>query len=295
MALATLNGFIRRDINLDRPLRIRLNATSEGPMPWDSVPPIDIRDARCLQNTRSESAFFADHGFVLLDHISAVKDWDSGPDSPVNDIALTYLPEIERLIRTRLLPGFMLEIEQGEQILRRGPGTPNPFYAKGVHGDYGLTADDYQESVEAYTTPDTGRAWRRRFDRPEVAGFMVINFWRTVYMDGPLQHLPLAVCDPNSVAASDLVPSALVGFTLSGKPSNQLALHHNAAQDWYFYPGMTTGEVLSFKVFETFKDGRRPGLQTCFHSAFVDPSAPDDAAQRQSCEHRVGVFIMNEQ
>ena len=296
---ATLNGFIRRDVRPDGPLPIRLNgAGDDGPPPWDPAPAQTIHDARPrLAEAASEAAFFDTHGYVLLDHVSGVRDWDVDAAVPVeaNDIARIYLPEVDALIRQRLLPGRRLELLQSPNLVRRGPGASTPFYAKGVHGDYGLTADDYAVSLEAYTSPETTRAWRALYDRPEVAGFMVINLWRTVYMDGPLRHLPLAVCDPASVEADDVVSSALVGFTPTGKPTRQLSLRYNPAHRWSWFPGMTRDEVLAFKVFETFKDDRRPGLQTCFHTAFEDPGAPPDAPERQSCEHRVSVFIFEGQ
>ena len=177
-------------------------------------------------------------------------------------------------------------------LLRRGPDTPNPFYGTVVHQDYGLSAGDYEENVAAYGTDAAAEAWRRQYDRDEVTGFLVINFWRTVYMDGPLRHLPLAVCDPYSIAPNDVVSTGLLNFTPTGRPSNQLGLRHNPEQRWYYYPGMTTGEVLAFKNFQCFKDDAGPTLRTCFHSAFEDPEAPADVAPRQSCEYRVGVFFL---
>ena len=291
---ATLNGFIRRDLVSDGPVLIRVDGPANGPTPWEAAQPIPIHDARQWQDANtSEHDFLAANSFVLLDHTSAVTDWDSGAvqDPGKNDIARLYMPEVEALIRERLLPGRRLEIRQGPGLVRRGPG--NHPYAQGVHQDHGLTPDDYQESLEAFSTPEYARAWRTAFDHPDVAGFMVLNFWRTVYMEAPLEHMPLAVCHPASVAREDLVPAALVGFAPSGKNTNQLSLRHNPAHRWHYYPAMTTDEVLVFKIFQYFKNAPDAGLQTCFHTAFTHPDTPADAPERQSCEHRVGVFILN--
>lgn len=295
MVEAILNGFIRRDLVTEGPVLIRVNGPAEGPMPWEAAPPIEISDARGLQ-TGDTSAHdcLAANGFVLVDHISQVADWDSGAsaDPGRDDILNVYMPEIEALIRDHLLPGRKLEIRQGPYLVRRGPGS-NP-YAQGVHQDYGLTPDAYQESLEAFSTPEYAQAWRERYDQPDVAGFMVLNFWRTVYMDEPLRHLPLAICHPASVTMEDLVPAALVGFTPSGKNTNQLSLRYNPAHRWHYYPHMTTGEVLVFKIFEHFKDAPADGLKTVFHTAFKHPDTPANAPERQSCEHRVGVFILRD-
>jgi hypothetical protein len=289
---ANLNGFIRRDLNSDGPVLIRMQPPFDN-VPWEATPPVTIQDARPLQAGQDAAGFLDAHGFVLLDHVSAVKDWDAGGALPLdkNEIARIYMPEVDGLIRERLMPGQDVKIEQGPFLIRRGPNTGN-IYANGVHQDYGLTPDDYQESLEAFSSPEFAASWRERFDRPEVAGFVVLDFWRPVYMTAPLRHMPLAVCDPHSIAMEDVVPAALVGFAPSGKNTNQLSLKYGAGQSWWYYPGMTTGEVLVFKLFEYFKDGRRKGLQTCFHTAFTDPTAPEDAEARQSCEHRVGVFVM---
>jgi len=275
--------------------RVLIDATGQAPTPGvDADPvPVTIRDARQLQraaatgSTFSEAGFFGAHSFVVLDHRSAYRDWDTDAG-----LTHTYFPEIESIIRDRLLPGHRLEIPPVANLLRRGPDTPNPFYGTVVHQDYGLSADDYEENVAAYGTDAAARAWRDQYDRDEVAGFLVINFWRTVHMDGPLRHLPLAVCDPYSVAPDDVVSTGLLNFTPTGRPSNQLGLRHNPEQRWYYYPGMTTGEVLAFKNFQCFKADARPTLRTCFHSAFEERGAPARVTPRQSCEYRVGVFFL---
>ena len=217
-----------------------------------------------------------------------------GDQATVSQIttAIRANPEIEALIRDRLLPGRKLEIRQGPYLVRRGPGS-NP-YAQGVHQDHGLTPDDYMESLEAFSTPEYAQSWRAHYDQPDVAGYMVLNFWRTVYMDQPLQHMPLAICHPASVAPDDLVPAALVDFAPSGKNTNQLSLRYNPEHRWHYYPDMTTGEVLVFKIFEHFKEASEAGLKTVFHTAFAHPETPADAPERQSCEHRVGVFILKD-
>jgi hypothetical protein len=166
------------------------------------------------------------------------------------------------------------------------------MYASGVHQDFGVTADDYQKSLEAFTTPEIARGWRHRYEQDDVEGFMVINFWRTVYADGPLHHMPLALCEPRSVQVDDCVPLGLLEFAPTGKPTNQLALRFNPEQTWYYYPGMTGDEVLAFKNFQCFKRDSSPSVTSCFHSAFEEPGTPSGIEERQSCEHRVSVFVL---
>ena len=123
-------------------------------------------------------------------------------------------------------------------------------------------------------------------------GFLTINLWRPVYLEGPLLHMPLAVCDPHSVRREDCVRLSLMGLTGTGLAINQLGLRRAPGQLWYYYPGMTRDEVLAFKNFQFLKDDPGQRVEACFHSAFEEPGAPPDAPERQSCEHRVSVFIL---
>ena len=265
------------------------------------APAVTIHDGRELQRQATtgesftEAGFFDEHSFVLLDHSSGVQNWDTDPTvaPEENEISRIYYPEIETIIRERLLPGYHLEIPPVPYLLRRGPETPNPFYGTVVHQDYGLSADDYEENIAAYGTDEGAQAWRKQYDRDEVTGFLVINFWRTVYMDEPLRHQPLTICDPYSVEPDDVLSTGLLNFTPTGRPSNQLGMRYNPEQRWYYYPRMTTGEVLAFKNFQCWK-GEPPTLRTCFHSAFDEPDPPEQASERQSCEYRIGVYFLNQ-
>ena len=284
MSAAQLNGLFPSDFVVEG----RFKAAVGAPPPNAPIfPPIEIHDARALQaHSDSEAAFFAAHGFALLPHATQVRDWD-------RDVANFYLAEIEAVIRERLLPGRRLEIQQVPFLIRRGRGTSTPFYANGVHQDYALTPDDYEKSVGAFAGPQAAHWWRGRYDRDDVAGFMSIDFWRTTNMAGPLRHMPLAVCDPTSVAGGDVIPTTLTGIAPEGRETHHLSLRFNAGQLWYHYPLMTGDELLAFKLFECWKEGDA-GFASCFHTAFADPDTPADAEQRQSCEHRVGVLLLKD-
>ena len=167
--------------------------------------PFEIGDARPLQaEARSEAEFFGDHGFALLQHETAVRDWDADPPT-------VYYPEIDRLVRERLYPDKRVDVHQWSPPLRRGRETGTPQYANGVHSDYGLTPDDFQVSVEAFANAQAAAGWRRAYDRDEVEAFIIVDFWRTTNMSGPLLHMPIALCDPTTVDISDLVPTSLTG------------------------------------------------------------------------------------
>jgi hypothetical protein len=288
----TLNGLGPADFVPPGRIDIDLNAERAHP-PAQHVP---MRDARPLQAAaESEAAFFAEHGFVLLHHESAVRDWEPNlADPPNSDIGRIYVGEIEVIIRERLLPGRRLLIWQYPVLVRRGEGTSTPQYGTGVHQDHALTADDYQLNVGAFAGEAAATGWRARYEQDDVLGVMSINFWRTTNMEGPLAHMPLAVCDPGSVAPDDVIQFAMKGIAPEGRVTHTMGLRYSPGQSWYYYPGMTGDELLAFKIFQCMKADPVPRLATCFHSAFEHPETPADAQRRQSCEHRVNVFLLKD-
>lgn len=235
----------------------------------------------------SEHEFFEKHGFILLDAPTAVVDWSDG-----EGITARYIPEIEALIRRRIYPGRNLKIQQPPKVVRRGAGTDNPQYAGGVHQDHGTTAEEFQNNIIAFTSEEIGRRWREGFDSDRVESFVVLDFWRTTNMAGPLEHMPLALCDASSVDPDDIVPTALQGIAPGGATTHHLSLAFNPAQRWFYYSRMTPDEVLVFKLLDLRPGELARDYRACFHTAVEDPSTPADAQPRQSCEHRVTVTIL---
>jgi len=125
--------------------------------------------------------------------------------------------------------------------------------------------------------------------------FQIINLWR------PISHSaldnPLALCDWNSLDSSglrrgaelektgDLVPTTLRypdrdGETFSVKWSGKHA--------WKYLRGMEVDEGVLIKCYDSVDDGSVARLTP--HTAFVDPTTPKDAPERQSIELRALVF-----
>ena len=94
--------------------------------------------------------------------------------------------------------------------------------------------------------------------------------------------MPLAVCDARSVAPQDLIASDLVFRDRRGETYN---LVYNPTQRWFYAPATRTDE-------ECF-DSRDDGAVARFapHTAFADPTAPQDAPPRESIELRTFVIF----
>ena len=110
----------------------------------------------------------------------------------------------------------------------------------------------------------------------------VINLWRPI--KGPVQDSPLAVCDATTIDLADLVPSDLV---YQHRVGETYSVKYNPAHRWFYVPQMRSDEALLLKCSDTRTDV--PARFTP-HSAFIDPTAPADAAPRESIEVRTLVF-----
>ncbi|MCH4894271.1 hypothetical protein GO308_14195 [Sphingomonas sp. SFZ2018-12] len=291
---ARLNGLFPATFDSTDPVEIDPRVGPHSSMIEDDPAEVSVINARPLQaRSVSEAAFFEAYGFALLPHKTTVSDWAAAADARSPEATERYFPEIEALVRERLLPGVSVELQQWWGPVQRGRGTAAPDYINAVHSDYGLTPQEFEDNLLAYGGRDMAERWRRRFERDDVEAFMMIDFWRPTTMSEPLRHMPLALCDPRSVEPADLVSTLIWGISPSDLPAFQVLLRYNAAQKWHYYPQMEVDEVLAFKQFEYRKgDPAPPPWRSVFHSAFEDPDTPADAQPRQSSEHRVGVLVL---
>ena len=113
--------------------------------------------------------------------------------------------------------------------------------------------------------------------------FAIINLWRPI--GGPVFTTPLAVCDASSIEAADFIPSDLV---YRDKVGETFALRANSQHRWYYFPQLRPEEALLLKIYDSRTDiAARAGA----HTAFDDPTTPDDAPPRRSIELRALVFF----
>jgi hypothetical protein len=280
---AELDGFLSRDFAGDMapPMDLGLAAAAEYVSEQ-----VDIVDARPVQaRAVPETEFFAEHGFALLQHQTEVLDWQ-------RELASLYLPEITELIRDRLFPERRIEILRGSITMRRGPN--ERYYATRIHADGPLSADRYALNVGAVGGVAALDNWRAHYAREDVAGFVSIGFWRTTNMRHPLQHMPLAICDPHSLDPGDILPTTSRTIAPAGRTTHHLVLRHGPGQAWYYYPRMAGDEVVAMKACEFWKDDPGAPPQNVFHAAFHHPDTPADAERRQSFDHRMGVMILRD-
>jgi len=114
-------------------------------------------------------------------------------------------------------------------------------------------------------------------------------------MKFPLKHMPLCVVSKDSVTVEDCVWHEIHGFTTTGKPGPNLTLRQKDYHKYFYYPDMTSDEVLLFTQFEQMKgvDNTTADAKVLgnFHTAFKDPNAGEAKEDRMSCEHRVELYF----
>ena len=218
-------------------------------------------------------------GFAFIKQVSKVVNFFD--DSELDTI---YSMEIEDLIR-RASGGREVVVfdhtrrstapEQREKYNARDP-VPAP------HSDYSDTSAE-QRMHDVFGKQVSDKLNRR---------FAMVNAWRS--MTGTIEEWPIAVCDARTVNENLLVDTyrhaphrAEPSFEYARSSSTRHAAF-DSSHRWYYYPEMKRDEVLLFKNYDTLKDGT---ARFALHSAFEDPSTPQNPRPRESIETRAFVFF----
>ena len=210
-------------------------------------------------------------GFILRRSASAVADFYDA-----DQVSAVYDPEIERLVKREtgaekvVIFDHTIRVESEEK--RRAMKAREIVNL--AHNDY--TVKSGPQRVRDLLEPD--EAERRLQSR-----FAIYNLWRPI--DGPVLSAPLAICDARSIALEDWVLCDLVYSDRVGEIYN---LAHNADHRWCYFPNMASDEVMMFKSYDSLADGR---ARFTPHTAFIDPSTPENAPPRESIETRVLAFF----
>ena len=258
-----------------------LTPTAEKPINYAYTPPpgvarrggrpdrrrVPIRDARQLGRAPTLDR----EGFVLIDHATSVRNFtDEGA------IRETYYPEVEALLKHAtgaehvVIFDHTLRSDSALGQEQRGAREPVRF----VHNDY--THRSGRRRVSDHLEPD--EAARRLQGRHAV-----VNVWRAI--GGPVEEAPLAVCDAQSIAADDLIPTDLA---YPDRVGEVYSVRYNAGHRWFYFSAMRPDEVLLIKTYDSLEDGT---ARFSAHSAFDDPTSRASARPRESIEVRALLFF----
>jgi len=257
-----------------------LGATSGKPRNYTFVPPAGEpeRNYHSVAHRVAIQDLRPDEDAATLDREGfAVVRWASSERDFLDEDAITggYYRESERLLkaatgahRVFIFDHTIRRRVPGQEDRRDGPRQP----VARVHVDQ--TARSGEERVRRHLGAEADALLRGRVQ--------IINVWRPIR--GPVLDRPLAVCDARSVEPADLVPSDLV---YPDRVGETYSVAFNPAHRWFYLSDMRPDEVLLLKCYDSKTDGR---ARFAPHSAFVDPSVPDDVPLRESIELRALVF-----
>ncbi len=210
------------------------------------------------------------HGFALRPMPTKMTDFFDE-----DEIRAVYYPEIEALIKEstgayRVLI-FDHTLRSGDEATREARGVKGPVQS--VHNDY--TEWSGPERVRDLLPDEAEDLFKRRF--------AVVQVWRG--MLNPVVRSPLAMCDAQSIATEDLIPTVRPHSNRLGETYH---LTYNPAHRFYYFPEMQPDEAIVFKCYDSKTDGR---ARFSAHSAFEHPGTPADAPPRQSIEMRTLAFF----
>jgi hypothetical protein len=225
-----------------------------------------------IRNGRREAGDFTldRNGFRLVRHDTKVVDFFDEAE-----IRATYYPEMEALVKAQSGASRVVVFDhtlrtaddearaarQIREVVRR------------VHNDY--TEWSGPQRLRDVLPQEADALMRHRF--------AIVQVWRPLRY--PVETFPLAICDAQSLADSDLVVSER---RYPGRIGQTYAITYNPAHRWYWFPQMRPDEALVFKVYDSMKDGR---ARFTAHTAFDDPATPPHARPRESIEIRTLAFF----
>jgi hypothetical protein len=209
-------------------------------------------------------------GFALLQHRSAVSEFVD--DEEIKQI---YYPETEQVLKDATGADRIFIFDH--TIRRRVVGAPDRREGlrqpvARVHVDH--TAKSGPQRVRDLLPDEADELLKGRVQ--------IINLWRPIR--NPVRDAPLAVCDARTVKPEDLVTSDLVYRHRTGET---YSVTYRPEHAWFYVPAMRPDEALLLKCYDSETDGR---ARFAPHSAFIDPTAPPNAAPRESIEIRALVF-----
>ena len=227
---------------------------------------LTIHDARDLTPAPSLDR----EGFSLLRFETAVENLYD-----VDAVLGHYYREVEGLVHGVTGATRVLAFDHN---LRSATVASRP--RDGVQGPVRYAHNDYTERSAPQRVRDLlGDAQADTLLRHRIA---VVNVWKPIR--GPVQDAPLAVCDARTIQPSDLM---LTDLRYKDRTGEVYSLRFSPLHRWFYFSRMQADEALLLKCFDSDSGCAR----FTAHSAFDDPTAPPEAAPRESIEVRTLAFF----
>jgi hypothetical protein len=230
---------------------------------------VALHDGRRLRGQLS----LDEHGFVLTDHRSAVKDFfDEGQLRSVG------YPEVDALVRQVTGASTVLIFDHTYRVedLAKRKALNLRAPVSSVHNDY--TEWSAPKRVRDLVPPEEAE---QRLQRR----YMFINVWRPLV--GPVESTPLVLCDAGTLEPRDVIAADHIYD--GGRRGETYRIAYNAQQKWYYFPRMEPDEVVLIKCFDS-----RTNVRARFSghgAARLTTPPPPGAPPRESIEVRTIAFF----
>jgi hypothetical protein len=251
---------------------------------------VRIRDGRPIK----DSFTLDEHGFVLKDHVSQVRDFFDK-----EEVDRIYPGEVVEAVKAWTGASFVAPLgwmcRTSGDLSRHVKKVVGYTHSGGVQPPAGEAHVD----TEPLRIDRTARATyeKVRPGGPGFSRFIYSSFWKT--FSEPPQDWPLALCEAGSVRPDEGVPNTL--FVVDEIPEGEALVapipgederpaaaifHHNPDHRWWYFSNMTRDEAVLLK----FHDSDKSRAWRVPHTAFHDTSFPD-AKPRSSVEFRTIAFF----
>lgn len=232
--------------------------------------PQNVKETMTVLDGRNADLSLDGHGFELVPHQSAVKDFYDN-----DEVREVYYPEVGELLRKYTGATRVLTFDHNQRH-----GARDKYDSEGVSQPVRFAHNDYTEKsgpqrVRDLLPDDAEHLLQHRF--------AVINVWRSI--GPPIEATPLGVLDASSLEAGDFVPTDLKYEDRTGEV---YSVTHRPEHRWFYFPLMHRDEAMLLKCFDSSEDGR---ARFTAHSAFDDPNTRAGAPPRESLEARSLVFF----
>jgi hypothetical protein len=307
VSVATKMNYVTPDtveINIRRDLD-GCDSGMEG-VQWDPAE-VNVLNARGMPKTLDV------HGFELVeDLVDAIDYLDT--DQAIDN----YYPSCENLIRKVLGPNvdvvkafdhnIRISSDSHGQELKGSGGSKAQVPVREVHGDYTETSGPKRLS-DLSNPPKANDVLKNRlgdkslFDpkmvQDAISGkrrFELINVWRSIDTTHAIEEMPLACVDAATVSENDL---KVLKIHYRDRIGQNYMIAHDKEHKWCYYPAMEHGEALLIKQWDSFGSFKSKDVEKiakfAVHSAFLDPTSPENARPRWSIEVRVAIIWKEDQ
>jgi hypothetical protein len=227
---------------------------------------VEIRDAR---QAEGGACTLQRHGFTTLPHTTAVTSWEGNWQTQFGQEAIALIQQATGAARV-VVSHSSFVARSTRFVAERGP-------VAYCHNDF------------------TGGSAARRIAKecPDLAPdfldrrFAIYNIWHLI--SSPPQSVPLALCDPATVAIGDLIPAVAHGGTRANPRvfGESAMFRYSPRHRWYYYPDLRNDETLVWCGYDS--DPQYPSIVA--HAGFKDPSVSDPMAERTNVHGTVYAFF----